>query len=262
MGSDELTRRTVQVKDALIAELNKLDDEYSVCGFIDHSRIIYPLGSDTKVLSTVFELICRPVVHAVAASVAHRIVEPSVQNHYPDFTMMRDKADKEKIAVDVKTTYRRQGSEKFRYTLGGYTSFIRIGNENKNIVFPFDDYAAHLVIGFVYNRLVRKKAGINLRYGVEQIEDVPVPFSDVEFFVQDKWRISSDRAGSGNTTNIGSIHGTIDDFRRGAGPFESEREFLDYWRAYGRTASSRTSFSDIDGFRRLKQGRTTRNRRS
>lgn len=256
MGSDELGRRPVQVKDALIAGLNKLDDEYSVCGFINRSKSIYPLGSDTKVLSTVFELICRPVIYAVAASVAHRIVEPSVQNHYPDFTMMRDRADKKKIAIDVKTTYRRQGSEKFRYTLGGYTSFIRIGNESKNIVFPFDDYAAHLVIGFVYNRLEKKKAGTVLRYDVGQIEDVPAPFSDVEFFVQDKWRISSDRAGSGNTTNIGSINGTIDDFRRGAGPFESEREFLAYWRAYGRTAASRTDFSDIDGFRRLKQGRT------
>ena len=260
MGSDELGRRAAQIKNALIAELNKLDDEYSVCGFINRSGSIYPLGSDTKVLSTVFELICRPVVYAVAASVAHRIVEPSVQNHYPDFTMMRNRADKEKIAIDVKTTYRRQGSEKFRYTLGGYTSFIRIGNERKNIVFPFDDYTAHLVIGFVYNRLVSKKAGIDLRYSVEQIEDAPAPFSDVEFFVQDKWRISSDRAGSGNTTNIGSINGTIDDFRRGAGPFRSEREFLDYWRAYGRTAGDRTDFSDIDGFRRVEQGRTTGNR--
>ena len=32
-------------------------------------------------------------------------------------------------------------------------------------------------------------------------------FDDVRVFVQEEWRISSDKAGSGNTTNIGSIRG-------------------------------------------------------
>ena len=256
MDNGELAGRAARVKAALIAELEKLDD-YSVCGFVDRARSVYPLGSDTKVLSTVFEMICRPAVYAVGASLAHEIVEPSMQNHYPDFTMMQDKEDSRKIAIDVKTTYRRSGSDKFRYTLGGYTSFIRPGNERKNIVFPFYEYATHLVIGFVYSRIERKKAEMNVKYDVNRIEDVPIPFADVEFFVQDKWRISSDRAGSGNTTNIGSINGAIDDFRKGNGPFESEREFLDYWSSYGRTASSRTEFSDIDGFRRLARKRIT-----
>ena len=44
-----------------------------------------------------------------------------------------------------KTTYRRKGKNTFSYTLGGYTDFIRIGNEQKNIVFPFNEYARHLV---------------------------------------------------------------------------------------------------------------------
>lgn len=101
---------------------------------------------------------------------------------------------------------------------------------------------------------------MNVKYDVDRIEDVPIPFADVEFFVQDKWRTSSDRAGSGNTTNIGSINGAIDDFRKGNGPFESEREFLEYWSSYGRTASSRTEFSDIDGFRRLARKRITGDR--
>ncbi len=242
------------VEDVLVAELEKLRNSYEVCGIIDRAGSVYPLGSDTKVLSTIFELVSRPAVYAAAQTLGYEVVEPKVQNHYPDFTFLHDLGDHAKIAIDVKTTYRRNDNDKFSYTLGGYTSFIRIGNERKNIVFPFNQYVRHLVIGFVYNRIAEKKAGAVHRYTLRQLTEIPLPFENVEFFVQDKWRISSDRAGSGNTTNIGSITGTIDEFRAGNGPFQSEEEFLEYWRSYGRTAEARTDFSSIDGFRRFKQG--------
>lgn len=175
-----------------------------------------------------------------------------VQNHYPDFTFHKGCEANGKIAIDVKTTYRRNDGDRFAYTLGGYTSFIRPGNERKNIVFPFDQYTEHWVIGFVYNRIGTKKAQAEHRFALDQIADIPLPFENVEVFVQEKWRIASDRAGSGNTTNIGSINGTIDEFRKGNGPFESEDEFLAYWRAYGRTKADRAEFSNISEFRRLK----------
>ena len=164
---------------------------------------------------------------------------------------MRGLDDPAKLAVDVKTTYRRPGSDRFSYTLGGYTSFIRPGNERKNIVFPFGEYAGHWVVGFVYNR-ADEGGETRHRYTLKELNGIPSPFADVEFFVSEKWRIASDRAGSGNTTNIGSIRGTIADFRQGNGPFVSEEEFLSYWRGYGRTARDRTLFSDLDGFRRLR----------
>ncbi len=53
--------------------------------------------------------------------------------------------------------------------------------------------------------------------------------------MQEKWRIAGDRAGSGNTANIGSIGGTIVDFSAGNGIFDSEAEFLEYWRGYKHT---------------------------
>ena len=65
--------------------------------------------------------------------------------------------------------------------------------------------------------------------------------------------MASDKAGSGNTANIGSIYGLIDDFRNGNGPFQSEEEFLEYWRLYERIADVRTDFSNISEFRRFKQ---------
>lgn len=246
--------RMADFRTLLTDELAKLKDAYAVCGVIDQTGNVYPLGADTKVLSTVFELICRPAVYRIAKELGLQVVEPTVQNHYPDFTLHRDDKDTKKLAVDVKTTYRDNPQDSFGYTLGGYTSFIREGNERKNIVYPFTQYAEHWVIGFVYDRVATKKAAAEHVFPVAQLREIPLPFKNVEVFVQEKWRISSGRAGSGNTTNIGSIMGTIDDFRNGNGSFESEHEFLEYWRGYGRTAADRKGgYSTVEAFRELKK---------
>ena len=140
------------LRSRLVRELKGLEREFDICGVANRIGGVYPLGTDTKVLSTVFELISRPAVYSVAKSMGREVVEPDAQNHYPDFTLTRGPEDPAKLAIDVKTTYRRLGRDRFSYTLGGYTSFIRPGNERKNIVFPFDEYTDHWVIGFVYNR--------------------------------------------------------------------------------------------------------------
>ena len=82
-------------------------------------------------------------------------------------------------------------------------------------MFPFSDYQEHYIIGFVYSRGKKSNRGSPFVYPVDELDNVPVPIENIEFFVQEKWRIAGDRAGSGNTTNIGSITGTIDDFREG-----------------------------------------------
>jgi Restriction endonuclease EcoRV len=250
-SGEQRSKGDLSLQVVLNEELAKLSKSYAVCGIIDQAGCVYPLGADTKVLSTLFELVSRPAVYAAAKRLGYEVVEPTVLNHYPDFTFHRGLDKVGKIAIDVKTTYRIKDNDKFGYTLGGYTSFIR--NEGKNIVYPFSQYAEHWVIGFVYNRIAEKKSGAEHRYDVGQIKDIPLPFGNVELFVQEKWRISSDRAGSGNTTNIGSIIASIDSFRDGRGPFSSEDEFLEYWRNYGRTKGDRTNFSTIEGFRRFKK---------
>lgn len=231
--------------DKLLAEHNS---DYNICGVVSSEGNIYPIGSDTKVLSTIFELFARPLIQEYVSKNGYIVQEPDVQNHYPDFTLMRSTDDKNKIAIDVKTTYVNVPEKKFKYTLGGYTSFIR--SNTKNIVFPFDQYSEHWVLGFVYTRVAVKKAAAYKIYSVEDISKVELPYKDVKVFFQEKWKISGDKAGSGNTTNIGSISGTIEDFNLGNGPFQSESEFLDYWRNYERTASERDdAYSNIHEYR-------------
>lgn len=222
---------------------------YAVSGVVTQEGVVFPLGSDTKVLSTIFELYTRPLMIETADELGLELIEPSVQNHYPDFTLCEGTRCRRKIAVDVKTTYVLRPDDPFNFTLGGYTSFIRPGNETKNIVFPFPDYAEHWVVGYVYERVAEKKSAQHARYTIDDLDRIPLPYRNVRVFIQEKWRIASQRAGSGNTTNIGSITGRIEDFEEGNGPFRSEEEFLDYWRNYGRTAAERNLFKNLEGYR-------------
>jgi len=241
---------TIDFQKLFLEKLNNQVQQYNICGVVTTDGVVYPLGSDTKVLSTIFELVTRPIIANIATENRLIYVEPSVQNHYPDFTLMENADDPKKIAIDVKTTYVDNLGDTFSYTLGGYTSFIR-GNGKKNIVYPYSQYSEHWVVGYVYQRVAKKKAAGLQTFKIEDLPKISLPFDHVQVFVQKKWKISSDRAGSGNTTNIGSIRGTIDDFRNGNTPFRTEAEFLDYWRNYERTAAERKGkFSNITEFRR------------
>ena len=225
------------MKEHILNHLASIENGYSVCGIIDRRRRIYPLGTDTKVLSTIFEIIARQSVADYARQSQLMLIDSDKQNYYPDFTLAASRDDTEKIAIDVKTTYKNNPGDPFGFTLGSYTSFLR--NATKNIVFPFEQYKEHWIIGFIYRRVPVDANAASRRYSTANLSKVPAPFSDVEVFMQEKWRIAGDRPGSGNTTNIGSIRGVLSDFQQGNGVFESEAEFLQYWRGYGVTAENR-----------------------
>jgi len=241
------------MKDFILNALEEIQNGYSLCGVVDRKARVYPLGSDTKVISTLFEIVARQAIVAYAQKSGLELIEPEKQNHYPDFTLSRGKDDLKKISLDVKTTYRKEEHEKFSYTLGSYTSYICPKTESKNIVFPYSHYGQHWIIGFVYKRAEGRRDTSGRIYSFGSLNEIPIPFDDVEVFMQEKWRIAGDKAGSGNTANIGSIIGTIEDFREGNGVFSSEEEFLKYWRGYKRTSQERKSaYSNIHEFRTRK----------
>ena len=132
--------------------------EFDICGFISRQGHVFPLGTDAKVLSTVFELVSRPMIVACADAHGYDVEEPTSQNYYPDFTLKPRSDPSGLIAIDVKPTYRRGKHSRFSYTLGGYTSFIRPETPTKNIVYPFSDYSQHWILGFVYSASRGKKS--------------------------------------------------------------------------------------------------------
>ena len=70
---------------------------------------------------------------------------------------------------------------------------------------------------------------------LKELECVESVIGNLHFFVQEKWRLSSDRSGSGNTANIGSID-YIPRLLTGSGTFTylGEEIFDAYWMNYGR----------------------------
>jgi len=193
---------------------------------------IYGFGTDTKILSRVFELLTYPYIKEIADEHGLKLQLSLEQTVYPDFTLYDNEKSKKKIAIDVKTTYRRKGNRPFGFTLGSYTSFLR--NNTKNILYPYDQYAEHWIIGFVYDRTISGSRSIE-RATLKERNKIMPSYSNVEFFVQEKYKIAGKRPGSGNTKNIGSIlSNEIDDFRIGLGPFArlGEKAFHRYWASY------------------------------
>lgn len=218
-------------------------------GFLGEDDKVYPFGTDTKVISTVFECLASPLIHDIAERHGY-VVEGSAQTVYPDFTLS-PRSSGQRIAIDIKTTYRdftASGAVRpFRYTLGSYTSFLR--EPTKNIRYPYGQYSSHWVIGFLYTRTDGVAAKV---YGRNNAERAPSPYKDVEFFVQEKHKIAGESPGSGNTANIGShVTADINVLRNGLGPFaQHSKELCDeYWRHYSTVTSAR-EYKNVEEFLR------------
>lgn len=227
---------------------------WEAVGFLSPDRGVYPFGTDTKVISTVFEAIAAPVIAAIAEEAGYE-VEGAGQTIYPDFTLTPPGRSEGRIAIDVKTTYRRFSAtgkpSQFRYTLGSYTSFLRDPAQRKNIKYPYSQYAAHWVLGFLYTRrrdVSAKQLGEPVR--VEDSAGLECPYEDVDYFVQEKFKIAGLLPASGNTTNIGSISATdLEPFKDGTGPFATlgPKVCDDYWRHLPKRAADRL-YSTVESF--------------
>lgn len=237
----------------LKSEFETIGFGWDIKGVIDSEKRIYTLTDDTKLISKVLELMTRPIVYEVAHTHELEVVEAQSQTIYPDFTLQGKGLGDKKLALDVKSTYRRflaRGGFRAGFTLGSYTSFLR--TPTKNIQFHYDEYAAHWIIGFVYSR--NEDLGDPQHVSIDQINEIVPPIQDIEIIFQEKYKIASDRPGSGNTTNIGSVK-DIEQLREGTGPFAQcgEAIFEDYWRHYITRARAQRrgverSFSDLESY--------------
>lgn len=213
------------------------DDECTVKGFIDVFRNIYTISSDTKIISKVLELHLFPYFLAFAESIDYNIELATHQNWYPDLTFVSIKQPQIKFAVDLKTTYRDENYSGFcnGFTLGSHGEYFVNRTSRKNIQYPYDEYSGHFCLGIIYSRVKTEKNEEMHTYSVEEVERIPSVIRDFLFFAEEKWKIASDKGGSGNTANIGSIQ-KIDDILNGNGVFSKAGEeiFDDYWANFGK----------------------------
>ena len=205
--------------------------KWEVEGILDNQGYVHPIDLDTKVISTVFERLSSPVLRSISKNHGYK-VETANQTTYPDFTLSKftDDVLVSRIALDVKTTY---VSNSMNFTLGSYNSFIR--NNTKNILYPYNTYSEHWILGFVY----RQKNAFD-EYDLDNMPvrgQISCPYSDVYWFIRRKQDICGLRAGSGNTKNIGSIKvSQPSDFATKKGPFtqfSKSKEACDhFWANY------------------------------
>ncbi len=205
--------------------------EWLVRGLVDLRKKVFPIPSDTKVISKAIELAILPVLEAFAQR-NNFTIEPSIyQNHYPDVTLTHHYTGF-RYAVDIKSSYRIDDRRVNGMTLGTYTGYFRERNSRKNILYPYSSYHGHYVLGIIYSRYNADQEQMRV-YSLEDIEHIPAIVGDFRMFFHEKYKIASDKPGSGNTRNIGSVI-EIEKLVAGTGPFAElgEEVFDDYWMHY------------------------------
>jgi len=226
------------------------DQQWSIKGFIDTLGNVYPISSDTKIVSKLLEIQLFPVLFEFAESYGFSIVEAAKQNWYPDFSFVSKDDPSIKFAVDLKTTYRDQSQPDHvnGFTLGSHGEYFRNRTSEKNIQFPYSQYLAHICLGIIYSRSTELSDRVHtvvecsedneqvtgcFIQSASKITSIQSVISAFDFFVVEKWKISSDYQGSSNTANIGSIT-DISDIKNGRGIFAElgEDVFDDYWINY------------------------------
>ena len=214
--------------------------EWTIKGFIDTYKEIYTISSDTKVVSKVLEIHLFPKILEFAEEQEFTVVLADHQNYYPDLSFVSKIDQDVKFAVDFKTTYRtpRRPWLCNGFTLGSHGRYFTDRTSSKNIQFPYGSYLGHFCLGVIYDRLEIIRIDETMSWSISELDSITSVISKLQFFVAEKWRISGDRRGSGNTANIGSIQ-IIADIVSGNGMFAKLGEdwFDDYWMNYGKSLS-------------------------
>ena len=211
------------------------DGQWTVKGFIDVYKNIYTISSDTKIVSKILEIHLFPKIMEFAKTYGYKIVLAEHQNYYPDISFVKEGDESIKFAVDFKTTYRNVKKPFLcnGFTLGSHGKYFEDRASTKNIQFPYGSYSGHFCLGIIYNRVDGSTIDETKAYKIDKLRSIASVVRDFQFFVAEKWKIASDKSGSGNTANIGSIN-NIDDIVNGNGMFSrlGESWFDDYWMNY------------------------------
>ena len=211
------------------------DGQWTIKGFIDTYKNIYSISTDTKVISKVLEIHLFPRILSFAEEIGYDVVLAKHQNYYPDLSFVSKQDENIKFAVDLKTTYRDEEYPGFcnSFTLGSHGEYFTNRQSTKNIQFAYGDYLGHFCLGIIYSRANGVHSAETRTHTLSELQSITSVIGNFQFFAAEKWRIASDKSGSGNTANIGSIE-YIEDILAGNGVFRDLGEdwFDDYWMNY------------------------------
>lgn len=247
MNEKDISRNKSLFENAINKFISELQDyiqtsdkEWKVKGFIDSEKNIFTLSNDTKILSKIIEIYIFPKLLDFAKLNNYDIILAEHQNWYPDVTLISKSNTEIKFALDIKTSYRKSENEVNGFTLGSHGRYFKDRNSTKNIQYAYNEYLGHYCLGIIYSR----QDDVN-NFQIKQIDDlssIRSVIKNFDFFCQEKWKIASDKQGSGNTANIGSIR-NIKNLKSGNGIFNGlgEKLFDDYWMNFGNITAIKNS---------------------
>jgi len=207
--------------------------DWSIKGFIDAKKKIYPISLDTKLLSKILELTILPLLVDFCKKHGLEYYLAKSQIQYPDVTLEGKLLGMKKYALDIKTTYRTGTEKNIRrgFTLGSFRGCLRDTRSTRYSRFPYAEYKKHWILGIIYSR--REGNDVKRVYDLNELPTIKSVITDLEIILQEKYKIANFLPGSGNTANIGSIT-NLEKLRNGTGPFSEygSELFEHYWRNY------------------------------
>ncbi|GAB6140049.1 hypothetical protein JCM14076_07780 [Methylosoma difficile] len=218
------------------------DGQWTIKGFIDIFQNVYTISSDTKIVSKILEIHLFPKILHFAKTNGYKVVLAEHQNYYPDISFVKADDESVRFAVDFKTTYRNPKKPHLcnGFTLGSHGKYFEHRTSTKNIQFPYGSYSGHFCLGIIYDRTEGATIDETQSRRIDELCSIASVVKNFQFFVTEKWKIASDKGGSGNTANIGSIN-NISDIITGRGMFSKlgEHWFDEYWMNYKKNHGSR-----------------------
>lgn len=229
--AENLEEFVLELKDYVSTE----DGQWTVKGFVDIFKNVYTISADTKIVSKILEIHLFPKILHFAQSIGYKVVLAEHQNYYPDISFVKADNASIRFAVDFKTTYRNPKKPHLcnGFTLGSHGAYFENRTSTKNIQFPYGSYSGHFCLGIIYDRADGAAINETKVHCIDALHSIASVVKNFQFFVIEKWKIASDKGGSGNTANIGSIN-NIADIVSGRGMFSKlgENWFDEYWMNY------------------------------
>ncbi len=219
----------------LKSHISTNDGQWTVKGFIDIFKNVYTISSDTKIVSKILEIHLFPKIIEFAQTQGYKVILAEHQNYYPDISFVKSSDESVRFAVDFKTTYRNPKKPHLcnGFTLGSHGEYFENRTSGKNIQFPYGSYSGHFCLGIIYDRADGATIDETRSTTISELHSIASVARNFQFFVTEKWKIASDKGGSGNTANIGSINNIVD-IISGHGMFSKlgEHWFDEYWMNY------------------------------
>lgn len=185
---------------------------------------LLPLPKEPAALANVIEVSLIDFLIEATTSNPEVIIRRGTERGYPDLELTGPAFNNNYFAIDIKSARRKSGARgivsktktQSRITLyTGNTYFKYPELHWPNTFRPFNEYVSHIDIIAIYT--LDETSFSRIR--------------DLEFIVQEAWRIGSRQRSSTTREYIGAVD-DIGRIRNGDGEFDSEASFYKYWRKF------------------------------